>query len=142
MKARIKSSLLYGIVILCFLMTFLLFYNLGGDSIRSWDEALYGVNALEMLRTGEMIVNTYGYEPGFFNLKPILWPQLLSLSFSLFGENPLGLRFFACMYVINCCSVCCLLISEIWTKKRFIYCYVFCSQQAFAIVSLCQIRRC
>ena len=114
MKARIKSSLLYGIVILCFLMTFLLFYNLGGDSIRSWDEALYGVNALEMLRTGEMIVNTYGYEPDFFNLKPILWPQLLSLSFSLFGENPMGLRFFSPVCMLLTAVLC-----AVYSYRRF-----------------------
>ncbi len=69
------------LALLLMMLFFLYFYRLDMDSVKSWDESIYGVNGLEMLRSGELIMNTYGYKPDYFNLKPILWPQLVMVGF-------------------------------------------------------------
>ncbi|MCR5789491.1 MAG: glycosyltransferase family 39 protein [Lachnospiraceae bacterium] len=74
--------------------------------MKSWDEALYGVNGLEMIRTGEWIVNTYGYEPDYFNLKPNLWTQFVALSFTIFGQNLIGMRFFSPVFMLFAAALC------------------------------------
>lgn len=102
-----KNILFYGTVtILTILLVFLHFHKLGVESVKSWDESIYGVNGLEMLKTGEYIVNTYGYEPDFFNLKPVLWPQIIMLGFKAFGRNMIGLRVFSSLFMIITAASC------------------------------------
>ncbi len=102
-----KNILFYATVtILTILLVFLHFHKLGVESVKSWDESIYGVNGLEMLKTGEYIVNTYGYTPDFFNLKPVLWPQIIMLGFKAFGRNMIGLRVFSSLFMIITAALC------------------------------------
>src|SRR5258705_5418092 len=69
-----------------------------------WDEKRYEVSALEMYRSGDWIVTTYGGVPDYENLKPPLAVWLMSGSLSIFGVGPFALRFpsacAAVLYVI------------------------------------------
>jgi 4-amino-4-deoxy-L-arabinose transferase-like glycosyltransferase len=74
---------------------FNLFYNLGVEPIRDWDEARHGVNAYEMLRNKDYIVNTFAYEADYYNLKPPLSYWMVMAGYKLAGFTPLGLRIFS-----------------------------------------------
>lgn len=51
---------------------FLLFTNLGETGISDCDEARHGINAYEMMQSGDYVVTTYRGEPDYWNLKPPL----------------------------------------------------------------------
>lgn len=76
---------------------FNLFFNLGNNPIYSWDEARHGVNAYEMLKAKNFIVNTYKYENDYWNLKPPVSYIAIILGYKLLGFNALGLRFFSAL---------------------------------------------
>ncbi len=96
------------------LVIFLCFYRLGVQYVISWDEARFGVNAYEMLKSGNFIMNTFRYEPDYWNLKPPLSMYGTALSFMIFGVGKFGLRAFSALsYVILC------LVSALFIKKRF-----------------------
>ena len=67
-----SAGLLLGVVAVLGLLT-----DLGGLSLRQWDEARVAVNALEMSQSGHWLVATYGFEPDLWNTKPplLLWLQ-------------------------------------------------------------------
>jgi 4-amino-4-deoxy-L-arabinose transferase-like glycosyltransferase len=71
------------------------FYCLGDTPIYSWDEARHGVSAYEMLKRGELIVNTYGYQNDYWNLKPPLSFWAIMMGYKIAGFNPLGLRLYS-----------------------------------------------
>jgi 4-amino-4-deoxy-L-arabinose transferase-like glycosyltransferase len=81
------------ILIIIFVVgAFNLFYNLGEFPIYSWDEARHGVNAYEMIKNNNYIVNTYAYKNDYWNLKPPVSYWTIILGYRLAGYNPLGLR--------------------------------------------------
>ncbi len=117
-----KNWIYYGLVIiLAFILIFLHFYKLEVDSVKNWDESIYGVNGLEMLKTGELIINTYGYKPDYFNLKPILWPFLVMLGFRLFGQNLIGLRIFSALCMMLCICLCAFFAYRKSGKKSLLF---------------------
>ena len=75
---KVLSSAIYifflGIVVLS------IFIRLGAGEVLQTDEATHGVNAYEMLRHGNALVNTYKYAVDYFNSKPplSLWCIMLS----------------------------------------------------------------
>ena len=71
------------------------FTFLGKSRIRSWDEARHGVSACEMMETGNYIVNTYNYEPDYWNAKPLLSFYNNLLGMKIFGKSIFGFRFFS-----------------------------------------------
>ena len=79
------------------------FTFLGKSRIRSWDEARHGVSACEMMDTGNYIVNTYNYEPDYWNVKPILSFYNNLIGLKLFGKTIFGFRFFSavCYLIIG-----------------------------------------
>lgn len=82
-----------GILLIIFMFgAFNLFYNLGEFPIYSWDEARHGVNAYEMIKNNNYIVNTYAYKNDYWNLKPPVSYWTIILGYRLAGYNPLGLR--------------------------------------------------
>ena len=92
----LKNKHLYFIFIaLAAIACFNVFWNLGQSPLASWDEARHGVNAVEMLESGNYIVNTYNFEPDYFNSKPILSYMPMLVGFKLFGASPFSLRFFS-----------------------------------------------
>ncbi|MDE6964828.1 MAG: glycosyltransferase family 39 protein [Lachnospiraceae bacterium] len=68
----------------------LCFYHLGEAGTHNWDEAIYGINAYEMIQSGNWWIQTYRYAVDYYNLKPpfIMWCIALcfqSLGFSFFA---------------------------------------------------------
>lgn len=59
------------------------------------DEARHGVSAMEMLESGNFLINTYGGEPDYWNLKPPLSFAPMAAGFAFFGYNTFGLRIFS-----------------------------------------------
>ncbi len=84
-------------VLLTGVLTWLMFGHLDSAWINDYDEARHGVNAYEMIRNGDYIVNTYQGEPDDWNLKPPLSLWLISLSYRIFEYNAFALRFFSAL---------------------------------------------
>lgn len=76
---------------------FLCFRCLGIGVIDSWDEARHGISAYEMLRSGNVLVNTYLGAPDYWNVKPPFSFWSIMAGFSLFGYTAVGLRFFSAL---------------------------------------------
>lgn len=91
-----------------------IFYHLGKFPIYSWDEARHGVNAYEMLRQGNFIVNTYRYKADYWNLKPPLSYWAIMAGYKLVGFNALGLRL-----ISGICAMLTIIIVAIFVKKNF-----------------------
>lgn len=84
-------------VLLFLIAAFNIFTTLGVSRIRSWDEARHGVSSCEMLETGNYIVNTYNYEPDYWNVKPILSFYNNMFGMAIFGKTVFGFRFFSAL---------------------------------------------
>lgn len=74
------------------LVLWVCWYNLGGLTVRLWDESRMAVNALEMYDSGRYLVTTFDHQPDLWNTKPplMIWLQVLSLH--LFGIHDWALR--------------------------------------------------
>ncbi len=93
---RNRKTLEYTLASLLFMLAaFNVFFNLGTERIRSWDEARHGVSSCEMMETGDYIVNTYDYEADYWNVKPVLSFYNNIIGMKLFGRNIFGFRFFS-----------------------------------------------
>lgn len=68
-------------------------YKLGSSEVQSWDEALYGNYAREMMDTGDPVNYYYGSELEFWNGKPPLSVWAIAGSYSVWGFNEFALRF-------------------------------------------------
>lgn len=94
----------YGFFLLCAFLTiicaYVCFARLDYARIQNWDEARHGVNAYEMMRNHNYIVNTYNYENDYFNLKPPLSYWGIILGFRIFGTNVFGMRFYAALSML------------------------------------------
>lgn len=91
----------YGIYIIYLFFTLLCAYvcfaRLDAALLQHWDEARHGVNAYEMMKNHNYIVNTYNYENDYFNLKPPLSYWGIILGFKLFGVNIFAMRFYSAL---------------------------------------------
>jgi 4-amino-4-deoxy-L-arabinose transferase-like glycosyltransferase len=98
-----RASFIYwsSVILLTSILLFLFFYQLNGVWINDYDEARHGVNAYEMTRSGDYLVNTYQGEPDTWNLKPPLSFWLIALAYCLFGFNAFALRFFSVLSTIS-----------------------------------------
>ncbi len=105
---------LYFFVGLMALLCFACFVNLSKLPIEDWDEARHGINAYEMLKEGNFVVNFYQGELDYWNLKPPISYWAIILGYKLFGFNAFGLRFFSALsYVLTA------LIVSLFLKKKF-----------------------
>ena len=100
------------IVSLCILL-FVTFHNLGANSIADFDEARHAVNAYEMMRGGNYLVNTYMGETDLWNLKPPLGYWTVMLGYVLFGFTSFGLRFVSAV-----CWIITAVVLAGWLRKR------------------------
>lgn len=106
--ALVIMGMIFGVAI------FNVVYKMGVMPIQSWDEARHGVNAYEMLRNGEWIVNTYGDEIDYWNLKPPLSMWILMISMKIFGANIVAIRIpSAIIFIIT------LILVAIFTYKKY-----------------------
>lgn len=103
-KKGIVYAKKYGFALLCGLLTVLCIYvcfaRLDYARIQNWDEARHGVNAYEMMKNHNYIVNTYNYQNDYFNLKPPLSYWGIILGFRIFGVNVFGMRFYAALSMV------------------------------------------
>ena len=83
--------------LIALLAGFNLFFNLGRDAVKDWDEARHGVSAYEMLQNRDFIKPTYLGETEYWNLKPPLGIWLIAFAYKLFGYNVFALRFFSAL---------------------------------------------
>ena len=93
---------------------FLLFTNLGETGISDCDEARHGINAYEMMQSGDYVVTTYRGEPDYWNLKPPLTDYCIMLGYRLFGYNALGLRFYSALSMMLT-----MIVLALWTRRRY-----------------------
>lgn len=100
-------------IVFAIAMMISLFYRLDYHAIQSTDEACYGANSYEMLKSGDYIVNTLKYTIDYFNSKPplLLWCQVLS--YKTFGVGPFALRFPSAVAGVIIYSLC---IAFCWKK--------------------------
>ncbi|WP_082116231.1 ArnT family glycosyltransferase [Hymenobacter terrenus] len=66
--------------------------DLGGLTLRQWDEARLAVSALEMSKTGDWLVTTFGYKPDLWNTKPPLMIWLQAGLIRLIGPSEWAVR--------------------------------------------------
>lgn len=74
------------------LAVFMAFWKLGDHHINAWDEARQGINALQMMETGNYIDYHYADEIDQWNSKPQLMAWSIVGGFTLLGTNAWGLR--------------------------------------------------
>ncbi len=86
---------------------FNIFFRLGSTKAHSWDEAMYGINAYEMIQNNEYILTTFGEDTDdHHSLKPPLGLWLIIAGYKIFGYNLFALRFasaisgFGCIVII------------------------------------------
>ena len=85
-----KNNFSYFIILLIILFSSL--YKLDSIAFFEWDESRHGVNAIEMLNSGDYINLQYAGEKDDWNLKPPLAVWAIALSFKIFGVNEFALR--------------------------------------------------
>ena len=93
---KIKSGkvFLFALILVLWAIVFAtMFYKLGCAEVCQTDEATHGVNAYEMIQSGNWIVNTYRYCIDYFNSKPPLSLWLIKASYMIFGYSSFALRF-------------------------------------------------
>src|SRR5688572_3906021 len=86
-KSFLLRSMLYAT-----LFYFSMFNKLGTHSLREWDEARNAINALEMTKTGNLLVRTYQYKPDLWETKPPFLIWLQAGLFKIFGYHEWVLR--------------------------------------------------
>ena len=95
-KIKWQGILYWGLfLLLSTVMCIALFGTLGIYEVNPTDEATHGVNAYEMIKNGNLWINTLRYEVDYYNTKPPLMLWLIILGYKLFGYTPLGMRFFS-----------------------------------------------
>ena len=94
---EIRRLARWGGILLAILAPIGLLADLGGLTLRQWDEARLAVNALEMAKTGNWVVTTFGFEPDLWNTKPPLMIWLQAALIHLFGPNEWAIRLLAAL---------------------------------------------
>ncbi len=115
-KKRLYQEIAYWVLIVLLLIAggFMLFFNLGGEELHDCDEARHGINAYEMMQSGDYVVTTYDGEPDYWNLKPPLTDYCIILGYRIFGLNATGLRFYSALSMMIT-----MIVLALWTKRRF-----------------------
>ncbi len=67
-------------------------FRIGHETVQLWDEALYGLSALDMLSSGDWVRTTLLGVTDYYNAKPPLNVWLIALSFKAFGVSLTSLR--------------------------------------------------
>jgi 4-amino-4-deoxy-L-arabinose transferase-like glycosyltransferase len=73
-------------------LAFLLLWHRGAWNIQDWDEARHIVSAVEMLRSGDWLVNTYMGVPDLWNLKPPVSFWAIAASIRVLGPTPFAMH--------------------------------------------------
>lgn len=89
-----KTNTVYYILMILLLgcAGFLLLYHVTQQIVFAFDEGRHGVNAYEMLQSGNWIMNTVQGQPDYYNLKPPLSMWAIMLGYKIFGFKIFGFR--------------------------------------------------
>jgi 4-amino-4-deoxy-L-arabinose transferase-like glycosyltransferase len=79
-------------LLLLLLTLFSVFTDLGGLTLRQWDEARQAVSAFEMNQSGNWVVATFGFQPDLWNTKPPLLVWLQAGLIRLIGPTEWAIR--------------------------------------------------
>ncbi|MBI1227530.1 MAG: hypothetical protein GC192_20020 [Bacteroidetes bacterium] len=90
----------YFPILTFFIVAFLCLFKLGQHPISDWDEARRGINALEVIRTGDLVNSYFKGQPETSNFKPPFSVWCQAVSFKLLGVNELSLRLPAALSMI------------------------------------------
>lgn len=115
---KTASTVLFCVVtaILFTIFGYLCFGNLGVWHIEDYDEAIFGVNAYEMMQSKDYLIHTYQGEIDLYNTKPPLSFWIIILGYKLFGYNALGLRFFSALATLLAATAIALWASKYYGK--------------------------
>ena len=91
-RSSIGEGLAIDLLVILIFGFLAFFFRLGALPIVLWDEAREAINALEMHRSGDLLITTYRGWPDLWNTKPPLVIWLEAASFDLFGVSELALR--------------------------------------------------
>ena len=107
------------IILFLVLTYFVIFNQLGKETIRLWDESRVALNAYEMYQNGFSIVTTFEGKPDMWNVKPplLIWMQVACMK--VFGANEIAVRLPA---AIGGFLTCCLLM---WFGLKYMKSYWF-----------------
>ena len=83
------------IIVISGWMGCIFFYHLGESGIQNTDEARHIVNAYEMMKSGNMWINTYRYATDYYNFKPPFSMWCIMLNFKIFGISLFSARLYA-----------------------------------------------
>ncbi|MBU1164377.1 glycosyltransferase family 39 protein [Patescibacteria group bacterium] len=86
--------------LILFISSFIIFNNLGQATVFDWDEARYGVNALEIIKNDHWIALHYNGYPDLYNVRPPLGAWLIAMSFTIFGFSEFALRFWSALFAV------------------------------------------
>lgn len=77
MNLKVNSINLPYIILFTIILIFPIFYDLGGLTIRQWDESRNATNALEMSKNGNYLVTYFNNNIEMWNTKPplLIWIQ-------------------------------------------------------------------
>lgn len=94
----IEKYYVYVYASLLFILAFCCFFRLGSNPVRLWDESRHGVNAYEMIKNNNYVVNYFNGNIDYWNLKPPISYYTVILGYKIFGYNAFGLRFFSALF--------------------------------------------
>ncbi|MDD2587879.1 MAG: glycosyltransferase family 39 protein [Atopobiaceae bacterium] len=114
--APARGSVLYVVLFLGLLAltAFFCFYDLGAGVVWDSDESRHAVNAYEMLRSGNLIANSYGGDLDYWNLKLPLSFWLIMGFYRLLGFTTFAFRCYSALaYVLT------MLVLGLFVRHRF-----------------------
>lgn len=96
-KMKNKKEFIYIVltVLLSAWVGCIFFYHLGESGIQNTDEARHIVNAYEMMKSGNIWINTYRYATDYYNFKPPFSMWCIMLNFKIFGVSLFAARLYA-----------------------------------------------
>ncbi|HET6245533.1 MAG: glycosyltransferase family 39 protein [Bacteroidetes bacterium] len=109
-----KIKIYSAFVLLIILVSYPLFLNLDKLSVRMWDEARNGINAIEMLGNGKLFVTHFDDQPDMWNTKPPFMIWMIALSMKFFGVTTFALRFPSVLAALT------IVIYGFWFARKYI----------------------
>lgn len=92
--------LFIGFIVVIF---FPIFFQLGNQTLREWDEARNAINAYEMLESQNFLIKTYQNKPDLWETKPPLLVWCQTVGFFFLGYNELAVRLPAALSTFSLC---------------------------------------
>lgn len=125
-RAFWKQPRFWLLVALCMVVYFPLFMRMDTLTFRPWDEAILGVNAMEMADNHNPIVTYFYGKPDMSNCKPPLAIWLMAASSKVFGFSEFSLRLPSAIAALLLC------LFLFYTLGKYARSYVF----SFVVVAV------